>query len=624
MTIFRAFEPASTKVNGRGDRLSRILLQAALLIAVTLACFWPALRGGWLWDDDLEIVRSPFIRAAGGWWKPWVSPAGMDYFPLKDTLHWFQWRLWGDAVLGYHVSNVCLHLLSALLLWRLLDKLGAPQAWLGGLLFAVHPVAVESVAWISEFKNTASFPPLLLGLGAWVDYDERRRPRDLWLALAWFVVAMLCKTSVVMLPFFLLLLAWWRRRRIGLSDLLAAAPFFAVSLVLGLVTLRFQGHRAMIDAGPAAGFIARFDQAGWNLLFYLRTFLWPVRLSPIYEPFQATLPGLVPWLFVAAALVGCWLCRAGWGRHALLGGGWFVLNLIPILGLVPLSYLRVAPRADHFAYLSLAGITALAGAGFAAAWDAVSSQLRVRRLILALAGTMLVVAFAVLSRAHAAIFRDESVLWHEAVARSPNAWLAHNNLGRVLMGEGSPSLAREQFEAALRLGPDSAEVQTNLGNALEALNLAPAAQAHYEAAVKIDPAFAGAHYGLGRSLLRSGHPAEAAAELQRTVTLDPSHAFAHNNLGLALAQLGHLPDALVEYQKALQLNPRLPEVYLNLGNAHARAGEVEAAIAEYRKALELDPRYAAAQLNLAATLHALGRDPESQAEAHAARNAGGP
>lgn len=611
---------ADSRATGAGATAGKALAIAAGAVVA----LWPAVHGGWLWDDDLEVLHNPLIRDAAGWWKPWITPAGMDYFPLKDTLHWLQWQLWGDAVVGYHLSNLGLHLLAALLLWRLLGKLGVRQGWIGGLLFAIHPVAVESVAWISEFKNTASLPPLLFSLCAWVDYDDRRKASDLFWSLAWFVAAMLCKTSVVMLPFVLLLLAWWRRRRIGWADLRATAPFFAVSLALGLVTLKFQGHRAMGDAAPAAALAERITQAGWSILAYARACVLPFQLSPVYEPFHTMLPAFIPWAVVAATLTGFWFFRAGWGRHALLGAGWFLLNLVPVLGLVPLSYLRVAPRADHFVYISLAGITALAGAAFAAGWEASWGRPPLRRLALTLAGATVVVAFILVSRGHAAIFRDESVLWRETVARSPDAWLARNNLGKVLMGEGSPQLAREQFEAALRLGPVSAEVHTNLGNALDEMAQPAAAQDQYRAALQIDPAFVGAHYGLGRSLLRAGRPAEAGVELQKAVSLDPAHAAAHNNLGLALAQLGHAREAIVEYERALQLDPRLPEAYLNLGNTHFRSGQIDEAVTQYRKALEINPSYGAAHRNLSAALRALGQEAEARAEAEAARKLGVP
>ena len=305
-----------------------------------------------------------------------------------------------------------------------------------------------------------------------------------------------------------------------------------------------------------------------------------------------------------AALGACWSRRATWGRHALLGGGWFLLNLVPILGVVPLSYLRVAPRADHFVYLSLVGVTALAGAIFAAIWDARPNSSSVRRVVLALTVGAVVVVLAFLSRTHATVFRDEASLWREAVVRSPDAWLAHNNLGKVLMGVGSPQLAREQFEAALRLGPDSAEVHTNLANALEEMNLVSAAQEHYNAAVKIAPAFAGAHYGLGRLLLRTRQP-EALAELQRAhCTRCPTTRPPITISAWLWAQVGQPARAISEYQQALRLDPRLPEAYLNLGNAEFRAGQVEDAVQQYRKALQINPAIRRMRMGiLAAALH---------------------
>lgn len=596
------------------------VLHAFTIAAAATWCFWPAQHGGWLWDDDLEVANNPLLRDPAGWWKAWVAPAGMDYFPLKDTLHWLQWRMWGDAVVGYHLTSLALHILSAWLLWQVLAKLGARHAWLGGLLFAIHPIAVESVAWIAEFKNTASLPLALLAMSAYVDYDSIGRRRDRWCALAWFAAAMLCKSTVAMLPCALLLFAWWRHGRIRPGDLRRTAPFFGVSLVLGLVTLWFQGHRAMGGTTVAAGFSTRLGQAGWNSLAYLRDCVFPHALAPVYEPGRTAVPALVAWLVIGFVLLLGWLRRAAWGRHALLGGGWFLLNLAPVLGIIPMSYLRVSPRADHLVYLSLVGVVGLIGAGFGTAWDSNRGPARIRRPILAALGLAAIVALALTSRDYAAFFRSDEALWREAVVRSPDAWLARNNLGRALLREGRAAEALAQFDQAVRLGPDSAEVRTNRGDALEQTGRTADAQAEYQAAAKLDPRFAGARYNLGRALLQSGHPAEAAAELRVAVGLDAGYAAAHNNLGLALARLGQWPEAMAEYREALRLKPELPEAHLNLGNACFRLNRIEEAIAEYRRALDQNPRFGAAHRNLAVALHALGRDDEARAEFSAAAN----
>jgi tetratricopeptide (TPR) repeat protein len=569
----------------------------------------------------LEVAGNPVVHAFDGWWRAWVAPYGMDYLPLKSTLQWVQWHLWGAHVIGYHASSLALHVCGALLLWRLLGRMGARLPWIGGLLFAIHPMAVESVAWISEFKNALSFPAVLLAMLAFMDWDDSpgtsRGIRGYLLSLLWFTVAMLCKTSVVLFPFFLPVFAWWRRGRIGMRDLRATAPFLAVSTALGLVALKFQWERAMGLAGaPVAGW-PKWGQAGWSVLFYLRSCILPVNLAPVYAPFRVSLPGVLPWLAIAAALAWFWSRRGGWGRHALLGSGWFLIHLVPVIGLVPIAYLRVSPRADHLAYLSLAAVAGGAAAAFGALWTRVEFKAP-GRAALACAAVAACLVLAVGSRAYAAIFRSESALWSAAAEREPGAWLARSNFGRVLLREGKLDAAKAELDEAARLEPSSAEVRANLGDALDSLGRPGEAVAEYRIAVSLDPSFAGGHYELGRALLLSGNVEEAEVELRTALRIDPGYAAAHNNLGLALARLGHFAEAIVEYRAALRSNPDMLEAHLNIGNASLRLGLAEDAVGEYRAVLRQDPNYAAAHRNLAIALEYLGRMEEARRESEAA------
>jgi tetratricopeptide (TPR) repeat protein len=597
---------------------------AALSIAVAAGCVYgPCLKGKWLWDDGLEVSQNAALRSPGGWWEPWVHPQGMDYFPLKGTLQWLEWHLWGADPSGYHGVNLGLHVVSALLVWRLLGLLGVRAAFLGALLFAVHPLAVESVAWISEFKNTVSLPPLLLACIAFVRYDSEGRRADLVRALLWFLAALLCKTSVVMLPFVLLLFAWWRRGRISGRDLRAAAPFLAAALAMGAVTVWFQSTRAIGIAGTPERLAARLAQAGWSILAYARLSVWPAGLEPIYPPAAVSWTAFLPWLCIGAALAFFWIRRSGWGRHALLGSGWFLLNLVPVLGIIPMSYYRVSPRADHLAYVSLVGIVGLAAAAFGGAlgaWQRRKGPGMRARLPFAMGALAAVVALALVARAYASAFRDEKALWTYAVQRNPGAWLARSSLGKVLLEEGRPAEGALQLREAVRLQPDSFESRAELGNCLEAQGLVEEARQEYAAALAVNPRFAGGHYDLGVSLLRSRQFDEAAGEFREALRLDPAYAAARNNLGLALAGLGRPSEAMEQYEGAIRLDPGLPEAHLNLGNALFRMGRTVEAVAEYREALRLDPGYSGAHNNLGYALSRLGRQKEADAEFDAARD----
>ena len=512
--------------------------------------------------------------------------------------------------------------MSSVLVWRLLRALGLRAAYLGGLLFAVHPLAVESVAWISEFKNTVSLPPLLLASISYVKFDRSGARGAKARALLWFLAALACKTSTVMFPAVLLLYSWWRRGRLGARDLRATAPFFAAALAMGLATLWFQSTRAIGIAGTPESLWARLSQAGWSIAAYARMCLWPAGLAPIYPSARGSLPGMEAWIGIAAVLGLFWHRRAGWGRDALLGSGWFLLNLVPVLGVVPMAYSRISPRADHFVYLPLVGVVGLAAAAFGAAWtgwERTNGRGKISRLPFAIAAMALVVALAIVARLYAPVFLNERALWTRAVERNPKAWLARNNLGRVLLGERSPSEAADQFREAVRIQPDSPEAHANLGNALDALGKGDEARSEYAAALRIDPGFAGAHYNMGLSLLRAGLVDNAAAEFRAALASDPGHAQARNSLGLALARSGKLPEAMEQYRLSLKLDSGLPEAHLNLGNALFRLGSLDEAVGEYREALRLYPGYSGAHSNLAQALEGLGREKEAEAEFEAAR-----
>ena len=262
-----------------------------ILALVGLGIYFPAWRGDWVWDDSLEVVNNAAIRGpVKALLQEWFAPTQIDYFPLKTTVQWIEWHLWGDNPLGYHLTSVGLHILAACLLWRVLRRLGVAKAWWGGLLFMVHPLAVESVAWIAELKNTLSLSLLLLAWDAHLSACEegeagspRVFSRNGLKALGWFTAAMLAKSSVVMFPVCLLLHGWWRRGRITRGDLLGSAPFFAVSACLGAMTVLFQVTRAFEPGDYNNGTWGfRAAASGSHVLFYLGKFLWPVHLAPMY------------------------------------------------------------------------------------------------------------------------------------------------------------------------------------------------------------------------------------------------------------------------------------------------------------------------------------------------------
>jgi protein O-mannosyl-transferase len=542
----------------------KIGLKIGLMAGLGLLVFWPALWGGWLWDDVLYLTGNRLMDDPARLWKAWFVPGSfIEYYPLEQTVQWAQWRLWGRDPLPYHLTNLALHLTNGLLVWRLLARFHLRGAWLGGLLFIVHPMNVESVAYIAELKNTLSLPLFLLACLAWMNFEDHGRGRDYQLALALFVAAMLCKISMVMFPFVLLLYAWWKRGRLDATDVVRAAPFFIVSLLLGLMTLSAGNHFAGLDPSRLpAPVIGDFEQrmllAGETLAFYFARFFWPVTPLPMYPQWSidSLAAAILPWIFAAATLAFLWPRRAGWGRHALLGLGFFFLNLLPFSGLIPVSYMNFTWAMDHFLYLPMIGLLGLVVAG----WEQIHFQMPVlfRRVDGAFIGVLVLLLTAQAQDA-AAAWTDRATLWSYTVANNPGAWLAHYNLANELRVEKQPEQAAAEYRAALQINPGFAWAHDNLGLALFDLQDDDGAIAEYQEALRLRPDLAEAHNNLGNALLREpARVAEAIAEYRAALRLQPDLAAAHFNLGVALLQYpGHEPEATPEFCEALRLDPTL-------------------------------------------------------------------
>ncbi len=580
------------------------LLHAAIIIVAGVWIYWPALYGDWIWDDVMYFSQNPLLNDPARLWKAWFQPGSfIEYYPIEQTVQWAQWRLWGDDTIGYHLTNVCLHLLSAFLVWRVLSKFGLRLAWVGGLIFAIHPMMVESVAWISEFKNTLSLPPFLLAMCAWIDYEERRQPRDYFLALALFLVAMLCKISAAPFPAVILLYAWWKRGRIGWRDGLACAPFLLISVVLGLLT-SWSGawymhsqlkNPAVVDVG---GFFSRLALAGQALSFYFAKCFWPVGPLPIYPMWKvdpASPVQYLPWLVLAGVVYWLWRRRESWGRHVLLGLGFFILTLAPFLGFIPISYMSFTWVMDHFLYVPIIGLIGIVVAGI----ERVDARLA--RSVHPLSTGILTAIMALLafeSHWYAAAFTGEETFWTYAVERNPGAWLPHIDLGKSLLLAGKPEQAKEHFDTVIRLEPELAEPYVNLAGALTQLGRVPEAVEALRQSLKRDPFSAEAHNDMGVLLAQTGHTAEALRDFELALRGHPFYAEAHNNMGNTLLLAGHLPEAIGQFQAALQIDPRLGEARDNLGLALAQTGRVAEAIEQFQKALQINPNDEKARASL--------------------------
>lgn len=577
------------------SRWKLTLLHAAIIVAAALWIYSPAFHGDWLWDDSMYLSQNSLLRDPGHLWKIWFQPGRfIEYYPIEQTVQWLQWQLWGNDTFGYHLTNVGLHLLSALLVWRLLNKFGLNLAWLGGLIFAIHPIMVESVAWIAELKNTLSLPPLLLAACFWIDYEKHGRRKDYLRSLGFFIISMLCKIGAATFPLVLLLYAWWKRDRIDWRDIGKSAPFFLVSLVLAAATLwcgvvylqnQFKSP-AVIEIG---GIDSRIALAGQTLAFYFAKCFWPVGLLPIYPQWSidAASPfSYLPWIVLIAVAVWLWQRRQGWGRHVLLGLGFFVLMLAPFLGLIPASYMSFSWVMDHFLYVPIIGLIGITVAAFEEIDNALASWIHpISSGVL----TVILGLLAFESHWYASAFTNEETLWTYTLDRNPGAWMAYDNLGKTMLQAGEPAQARADFLAVIALKPELAEPYLNLASALVTLGQTDAAMEALNQALQRDPYFPEAHNNLGALLAQQGRTDEALVHFSLALHHHPTYADAYTNMGNTYLQAGKIPEAIKQYELAITYRPDFVATRCNLGIALLKAGRSADAAAQFEAALRLDP-----------------------------------
>ncbi len=407
----------------------------ALIVLVTVVTYLPVLRGGFIWDDDVLITENPMVKAPDGLHRFWFTAEAADYRPMTWSLWWLEWKLWGDHAAGYHAVNVLLHAMNAILIWIILRRLRIPVAWLGGLLFAVHPVNVVTVAWVSEQKNTLSMFFMALSILSYLKFDEEGHRR--WHVLSWmtFLAALLSKTGMIMEPFALLGCVWWRHGRWQRKDWLRCAPFFFACAVMGLVTV-VQHQHVLAGEIVRTGAASRLVTAGWIPWFYLSKALLPVNLTMIYPKWELDASHWVSWV-PGLALTGCfvlfWCKRKTWGRPLLFGFGYFVVMFFPVLGFFDQAFYRYSLVSDHWQYYSIVGVIALVVAGgekVCRQWGGLSAPLGMA------VGAAVVMAMGAVTWSRAAIYAHGETLWRDAVAKNPSAWVAHANLALALARAG--------------------------------------------------------------------------------------------------------------------------------------------------------------------------------------------
>ena len=534
-------------------------LKGLFLVAAVIFAYQQAWNAGFVWDDDIYVTQNQLLSAPDGLKRIWFSlDSPSQYFPLVYTTFRWERGLWGLNPAGYHWVNILLHAANALLVWRLLRRLGVPGAWLAAAIFALHPVQVESVAWITERKNVLTLFFSLFTMLAWVEFAEEQKPR--WrfyvLALMFYALALFSKTTACTLPAALLLILWLKEKPIDWRRWVQMVPFLASGASMGLVAIWWERHHQGVASHPfTIGVLDRVLIASHAVWFYLGKLIWPVNLSFSYPRWtiDPTDPLAYGWLLAVAALgVAIYFARRFFGRSVEVAFLFYIATLAPLLGFIMLSTFQYSFVADHYQYVASIGPLALAAVGITRGLGLVERKKPFLKPVIC--GTLLLV-LGILSWRQAGMYADLETLWRRTIERNPRSFMAHTNLGIILFARGEVNEAIAHYRKALEAHPAGAQADYDFGNALFASGQVDEAIIHYRKALEIEPDGAAIAYKLGNALVEKEQVDEAIIYYRKALEILPTFEKAHSGLGNALVRKGRLEEAIAHYETALRIQP---------------------------------------------------------------------
>jgi protein O-mannosyl-transferase len=574
-----------------------------VLVGLTLLAYLPALRAGFIWDDPDYVTQNATLRSFDGLRQMWLERRSLpQWYPLVHTTFWIEYQVWQLWSPGYHTVNVLLHGVSAAVLYAILRKLALPAGWLAAAVFAVHPVHVESVAWVTERKNVLSGIFYLAAAWAYFrfedpDTDQPTSPgnwRAYAAALALFLCALLSKTVTASLPAAILLVLWWKRGRLTWRAVAPLVPFFLIGAWLALLTATDERQHvgasgAEFDFSP----VERLLIAGRAAWFYLWKLILPLRLSFIYPRWD--IDPSYRWLFVfpiaaLLTLASLFFLRRRIGRGPLVALLFFGGTLLPALGFVNVYPMRYSFVADHFQYLASIGPIVLLVAILRRLTGKTTPYMPV-----------ILIPLGLITFQQAKAYRNTETLWRDTVAKNPNSWMVHTNLGHALVERKAYDEAQREYERALELAPHLPEPHWNVGIGLSVRGDYEGALRHFNEAIRLEPNFPQGYFSRGNVYRERGRLDDAVREYERAVALKKDYAEAYYNLGVIAEQQKRLDDAVCYYRLAVANKLDYADAHYNLANVLRAQGRADEALVHYSQVIRINPRRAEAHVNLGAT-----------------------
>ena len=604
-------EKATSSLAHRFTR-QNILLILALGLLVIVSYLPAILWGGFVWDDRIFTDAEP-VREVSGLWQIWFSPSAIaeegHYWPLVYTTFWLEHKLWGFDPTGYHIVNVLLHLANTLLVWHLMRRLSVPGAWVVAAVFAVHPLHVESVAWVIERKDVLSGLFYLAAVLAWMRFVEQPNPKRYALPLVLYAAGLLSKSIVVTLPVALLIWHWWKQGRVASTDLLRLVPFVAVGLVIVVGDLSFYQSREALSLDYSL--TERTLIAARALWFYAGKLLWPSELAVIYPLWDIRVADPLAWgYFVAAVALAIilWHFRQRIGRGPLAGTLFFAVTLSPVLGFVDYGYMQYAFVADRFQYLAGMGVMAVV---IGAVAHSVRYLPDLWRKSASGVVAVVIVVLGLLTWQQAGIWRDAEILNRHIIALNPQARYAHLNLSKALYKQARYDEALEAARIAVAKRPDSSRAHATLGEVLNELGRSEEAEIHLRRAIALNPQEKNAHLNLGVALYKQGRYEAALKATHVSIEQHPNHAQAHHNLGVILGELDRFEEAEKHLRLAIALDPSDTEALYSLATLQIDHQRYDEALEHLHHLIGIEPSHAKGLNAIGIVLFYLGKSDEA-------------
>jgi tetratricopeptide (TPR) repeat protein len=600
-------------------------LLAVLLALVTIATYWPATRHDFVnYDDNIYVTSNVHVQngltlESIKW--AFLNPVSANWHPLTMLSHMLDCQLFGLKPWGHHLTNLLLHALNTVLVFVLLRSMTGAlwRSLMVAALFGLHPLHVESVAWVAERKDVLSAFFGLLALWTYARFAEESRTQGdrsklfYGLTLLFFAFGLMSKAMLVTMPCVLLLLDYWPLQRFKLqgpgfrvqSLVLEKIPFFVMAAAVSVVTFVMQRQGGTVKTVENLPLGARVGNALVSFCRYLGKLFWPTDLAVFY-PHPGYWP-LAEVLLAGVLLAGISALLFMQRRQypfLLMGWLWFIGTLVPVIGLVQVGEQAMA---DRYTYIPALGVLILA------IWGAyeLARRWRYHEIALSVSGSVAIVLCLALTRQQLGYWQDSETLFRHTLKVTENNYIAHNNLGDALFNKGQTGEAISQYQEAIRSKPDYADAHYNLGIALLKKGQTDEAISQYQEAIRLKSDYAETHNNLGIALLKKGQTNEAISQYQEAIRLKSDYAEAHNNLGNALIKKGQTDEAISQYQEAIRLKSDYAEAHYNLGIVLFNKGQVGEAISQYQEAIRSKPDYAEAHYNLGIALLKKGQTDEA-------------